>query len=194
MKLNGTLSPGSVLWTVFVSITDVQSFALTFAGVGKAFAAWMWSSENKVARLVIATTSGDIVNQTSELYKNLVEAIDKCKDPLVHITIEGFTKKIFNIVANIVLSPERKSEDVFFKIRGILQDQFSFESLNFYETISVSKVMAVIQRVEGVIGVDIDCLYVVGEKCKQNDVIPPSTLNMIVEIFLKLASLIEPCP
>ncbi len=157
-----------------VSITDVQNFALAFAGVGKSYAAWMRSSENKVARLVIATASGDIVNQTSELYKNLVEAIDKCKDPLVHITIEGFTKKIFNIVANIVLSPERKSEDVFFKIRGILQDQFSFESLNFYETISVSKVMAVIQRVEGVIGVDIDCLYLVGEKCKRNDVVPPS--------------------
>ena len=156
-----------------VSKTDVQNFALAFAGVGKALATWMWGSENKVARLVIATSSGEIVNQKSDLYKNLVEAMDKHKDPSVHITIEGFTKKIFNIVTNIVISPERKSEDVFFKIRDILQDQFSFESLNFNETISLSKVMAVIQRVEGVVGVDIDCLYIVGEKCKRNDVIPP---------------------
>ena len=54
--------------------------------------------------------------------------------------------------------------------------------------------MAVIQRVEGVVGVDIDCLYIVGEKCKRNDVIPP-TRNRTVEIFLKFGfSSLNPAP
>lgn len=158
-----------------ISMGDIQNFALAFAGVGKARAMWKRGSENKTARLIIASTSGDIINQKSDLYKNLIEAITRYKDPLVQVNIEGFEKKIFNIEANIVISAGRNSDDVFFKIRESLQHQFSFKSLNFYESISLSKVMAVIQGIDGVIGVDMDYFYVAGEERKRNDLIPPTT-------------------
>jgi phage-related baseplate assembly protein len=146
-----------------VSVKDFEYFARAFSGIGKAQAIWLWSGEKRIVHLTVAPALGEeVAGEESDLYKNLSKAIDSVKDPLIHVEIQSFKHKQFNVKANLLVAEDRDFEDVKKKVREALIDSFSFEKREFSQDVSLSEVMAVIQRVEGVIAVDIDYLYLFG--------------------------------
>lgn len=158
-----------------VSLKDVENFALAFAGIGKAQAIWIWDGEKRIVYLTVASATGDVVDEESDLYQNLTKAIDAYKDPQIQVKVKSFTKKLFNVEAKIAVAEDRDPEDVFLTIKETLQNEFSFESMQFGQSVTHSKVTSVIQGVEGVVAVDMDYLYIYGEESTLNNIITAST-------------------
>lgn len=158
-----------------VSLKDVENFALAFAGIGKAQAIWIWDGEKRIVYLTVASATGSVVDEESDLYQNLTKAIDAYKDPQIQVKVKSFTKKLFNVEAKIAVAEDRDPEDVFLTIKETLQNEFSFESMQFGQPVTHSKVMSVIQGVEGVVAVDMDYLYIYGEESTLNNIIAAST-------------------
>jgi hypothetical protein len=155
-----------------ISLKDAENFALAFAGVGKAQAIWIWDGEKKIVRLTIGSATGDIVDKECGLYQKLTDAINVYKDPLIQIRIESFTKRLFNVEANIAVAKDRRPEDIYSAIGESLQKKFSFDSRRFNQPVTLSEIMAAIQVIDGVVAVDLNYLYIYSEGAKFNDIIP----------------------
>ena len=62
------------------------------------------------------------------------------------------------IAANVRIDPDRRWEDLEPRIRTALYEAFDFESRRLGQDVFLSEVQATIQRVEGVLSVDVDTL------------------------------------
>ena len=62
------------------------------------------------------------------------------------------------IAANVRIDPDRRWEDVEPRIRTALCEAFDFESRRLGQDVLLSEVQATIQRVQGVLSVDVDTL------------------------------------
>jgi hypothetical protein len=143
-----------------VSPLDFENFALGFGGIGKAQALVLWNGEKKrIIHLTVGSVFGDPVKSNSDLYKNLKKAIDTHKDQSIPYQLSTFTKKLFNVKANVVVASDRMTEDMISKIEMSLRHTFSYFSRNFGQSVMKSEVIVAIQQVEGVIMVDVDQLF-----------------------------------
>jgi predicted phage baseplate assembly protein len=143
-----------------VSFTDCENFVRSFAGIGKAQATLINSSEKKTFVIVtIMSSIGQAIEPTSDLYKNLLEAIDAAKDPLIQIGLGSFNQKLFNIEAKILVAKDRRFENVKANVEAALYNVFSFNSRQFSQSVTLSEIIAIIEKVEGVVATDIDALY-----------------------------------
>jgi predicted phage baseplate assembly protein len=143
-----------------VSFTDCENFVRSFAGIGKAQATLINNSEKKIfVNVTIMSSTGQAVEPTSDLYRNLSEAIDAAKDPLIQIRLGSFNQKLFNVEARILVAKDRKFDNIKANVEGALYDAFSFNSRQFSQSVTLSEIIAVIEKVEGVVATDIDALY-----------------------------------
>ncbi len=144
-----------------VSVKDFEDFARGFAGIGKASATWLWDGEKRIVLLTVASAMEKEreVDENSSLYKHLIDAINSFKDPLIRVKVQSFKPKTFNINANLLIAPDRDIDVVKKNVMNALLDTFSFDKREFGQDVSLSEVMAVIQRVEGIVAVNIERLY-----------------------------------
>lgn len=142
-----------------VSLRDYQDFAGAFAGIGKALATWSLSGMKKCIYLTVAGSHGAPVEKESTLYRNLVSAIARRGMPGTPVTVVTYRSAFFKVTAQIRIHPDYQEEKVFRLIREELVNAFSFANRNFGQPVTYSEVVTVMQKVEGVLGVDIDLLY-----------------------------------
>jgi len=90
---------------------------------------------------------------------------------MIQFHLIKFNKKTFNIEAKILI--EKNLE--FKKIQSIIIDQlsakFSFEERQFGQNVTLGEIMSTIQKVKGVIAVDVDKLFETGRRPQLNDVV-----------------------
>jgi hypothetical protein len=154
-----------------VSLTDYENFASAFAGIVKAHATWIWSREERIIYLTIASEGASPVEATSELYKSLVGAINKFKDPTAKFQIGSFVLKLFNIQAGIFVTEGYTFENVKENVEESLINKFSFKARQFGQAVAASEIIATIQHVEGVEAVDLDYFYLSEEAFMMRDAI-----------------------
>jgi len=142
-----------------VSLTDYEIFTKSFAGIGKAQAIWIWDGLVKVVYITVASETEDLVNPASDLYVNLVKAINNYKDPVTRFRIGDPQIKTFNIDAAIIVSDGYDFEKVKVNVEEVLKTQFSFEAREFGQDVSIAEIFSAIQMVEGVATVDVNNLY-----------------------------------
>jgi hypothetical protein len=142
-----------------VSIKDYADFARGFAGVGKATAYEIEYEGERVMLVAVASSSGDTVDETDELYKNLKSAIESYKDPTARFILRSYNKMSFDVKAKILVSEDREFEDIQEDVKDALKEAFSFESRDFGQAVPLSEVVSIIQGVEGVEAVDVESLY-----------------------------------
>ena len=80
-----------------VSLQDYEDFARTFSGIGKAQAVALWSGEHHLVHLTIAGADGKPVDPASDLYENLVDAMDAVRDPAQMVRVDQFDSLLFNL-------------------------------------------------------------------------------------------------
>ena len=145
-----------------VSLRDFEHFVRSFAGIGKAQAVSIPLGQSKVVQITIASSSGSGVDRGSELFKNLIKAIDAMRDPVARVRervfVDSFQLQTFSLEAGVLIDPRRVAEEVLARVESDLRRTFSFENRNFGEFVTAAEVLAVIQAVEGVIAVDLDKL------------------------------------
>jgi predicted phage baseplate assembly protein len=142
-----------------VSLQDFEDFARAFRGIGKAQVLLLWNGEQQVVHITIAAANGDTVNPQSDLYINLLRAIEAARDPLQRVCIGGYTRRLFRVAAKIRIDSRQLKEEVFAAVKTTLREAFAFERRAFGQPVTAAEVISVIQNVPGVIAVDLDMLY-----------------------------------
>jgi hypothetical protein len=141
-----------------VSLTDFEGFARAFAGIGKALAVALWNGEQRLVHVTVAAANGDEISPTSELYTNLVRAIDAAREPGQQVRVTSYERRTFGLTAGVLVDPRYVVEDVKARIRDDLLDAFGFEKRGLGQPVAAAEVVKVIQDVEGVDAVDLDQL------------------------------------
>ncbi len=141
-----------------VSLTDFEGFARAFAGIGKALAVALWHGEQRLVHITVAAANGDEVSPASELYTNLVRAIDAAREPGQQVMVASCERRTFGLTASVLLDHRYVVEDVETRIREDLLDAFGFERRGLGRPVAAAEVVRVIQDVQGVDAVDLDQL------------------------------------
>jgi hypothetical protein len=145
-----------------VSLRDYEDFARTFSGIAKALATWTWNTHTRGVFITVAGIDGATVADDAPLHGNLVSAILQSGDPHVPITIKSYRSVTFKLLANVKIDPLYIEANVLAAIETALRSNFSFAARGFGQPVTLSEVFAVMQKVAGVVAVDINKLYRTG--------------------------------
>jgi len=139
-----------------VSLSDFEDFANAFAGIGKAQATCMWDGEQPLVHITVAGADGGPVTPTSDLYRNLIDGIDAARHPDHRVKVDSYKPLTFNVKAKVRVDGSYIVEDVLASVKAALKNTFSFEKRWFGQAVTPSEVLAVMQRIQGVIAVDLE--------------------------------------
>jgi hypothetical protein len=141
-----------------VSVRDYADFSRTFAGIGKASAAALSDGRRRLVHVTIAGADDIPIEETSDLYKNLLIALRDFGDPRQPVALAMRELLPLVISANVRVLPDYVWESVAPQIREALLDAFGFSRRDLGQDVTPSEVIAAIQGVRGVEYVDLDVL------------------------------------
>ncbi len=152
-----------------VSLQDYEDYSRSFAGIRKARAVTI--SQQGVAQIYItlAGPNGALVEPASKTYKNLLAALRNSGDPYVQFSLLSYRPAYFKLDAELSVHPDYSNELVMQSVHWTLRETFCFDARDFNQAVHLSEVISTIQRVEGVIAVDVNYLY----RSDANPVSPP---------------------
>lgn len=146
-----------------VSTQDYADFASTFAGIGKASAVALTDGRREVVHLTIAGVDDIPIDESSDLYRNLRQALHQFGDPYQPIQIDMRQRKLLIISAKVRLLADYLWESVAPQIRAAVVAAFSFDRRDLGQDVVLSELMSIMQKVAGVAYVDVDVLDAVAE-------------------------------
>ncbi|WP_233260116.1 putative baseplate assembly protein [Luteibacter sp. OK325] len=135
-----------------VSVADYADFARTFGGVGKASAVKLGG---KV--WVTIAGAGDVpIDETSDLYVNLLQAMQRYGDPSLSVGLNVRELLALTLSAKIGLLDDFTWDAIEPVLRARLLERFGFERRELAKGIYLSEIIACMQGVRGVAWVDMD--------------------------------------
>jgi predicted phage baseplate assembly protein len=146
-----------------VSTQDYADFARTFAGIGKASAKELSNGRQSIVHVTIAGADDIPIDQNSDLYRNLLQALKQQGDPYQPIRLVLRELMVLILVAKVKVLPDYLWEFVEPKIRSVLLNTFSFEQRELGQGISLSEIISTIQKIPGVDFVDVDIFDSISE-------------------------------
>ena len=144
-----------------VSLQDFEDYARAFAGISKAKSVWVWENTKKAVHITIAGEDGAEVPESSLLYTNLKESIEDNLSQKTSFTIENYLPKYFTFTGSLKVDPRYEFDKVHEEIVRTIRDQYSFENREFGQSVALSELIGFIHRIDGVVSVDIDTLYII---------------------------------
>lgn len=142
-----------------VSLRDYEDFARAFTGVAKALATWTWNGHQRGVFVTIAGAGGKAIADGSLTHTNLLSAMLQAGDPTVPLRAKSYTPAFFRLSGNLSIDPAHLPDKVLAAVEAELRAAFSFDARDFGQPVPKSEVIATIQRVEGVLAVDLDELH-----------------------------------
>ena len=137
-----------------VSLQDYEDFARARNGVSKALATWTWDGHRLGVFLTLAGPGGAPVAPSETLLK----ALRGAGRTHVPLRVESYRGRTFRVDAGLRVRPDFASR-VIRDAEEALRSRFSFEARSFGQPVMLSEVIAVLQDVEGVLGVDVNKLH-----------------------------------
>ena len=133
-----------------VSVQDYADFARGFAGIGKAASIKLPGPGGEFVHVTVAGIDDEPIDESSDLFGNLVEALRDFGDP--HLPIRAQVREALSLViqARIVLLPDYAWEDVEPRVRSALLDRFGFQARDLAQPLFQSGIIGVVQGVRGV--------------------------------------------
>ena len=133
-----------------VSVQDYADFACSFAGIGKATAIKLPGPGGDFVHVTIAGIGDIPIDTTSDLYRNLVEALHDFGDPHLPIRVDIRNALSLVIQASVSLQPDYAWDDVQPQIQAALNCRFGFQARGLGQPVFGSEIIGVIQGVAGV--------------------------------------------
>ncbi|WP_124948159.1 putative baseplate assembly protein [Sulfurirhabdus autotrophica] len=146
-----------------VSTPDYADFSRTFGGVGKATSARLTNGRQERVHVTIAGVDDIPIDETSDLYRNLFDALHRFGDQYLPITLAVRERLALVISANIRVHPDYQWETLEPKVRGALIDAFSFNNVDLGQDLLLADAIKTIQAVPGVVYVDVDVFDTISE-------------------------------
>lgn len=171
-----------------VSREDYEDFAAAFAGIGKAQSVELWSGEHKLVHLTIAGEDGKPITD-SDFLKNFMDALDEVRDPTQLIKVDTFSQFLFNLKVNLAVDSRYVVKDVFTEVEAALAEAFSFPKRGFGQGVTTAEVITIIQKIKGVIFVDIESLYLSSDSEDLNQILTTNIAH-VENNLIELAQLL----
>ena len=166
-----------------ISLRDYEYFIGGFSGIGKAKATALAIREGySMVQVTIAGRDGDPVASDSNLYNQIIEAVDAARDPTLRVgggsasefSLNSYQRRLFNIAAKLWIDPQYLASAVIPEVEKVLQEAFAFEARAFAQDVTAAEIVTLIQSVPGVDGVDLDALYLEGSDRQINQILEAS--------------------
>lgn len=154
VRANASL--GVMAFDRVVSVQDYEDFARSFAGIGKARAELLRHGRQQFIHLTIAGIEDGPIDQDSDLYNHLIEALRKHGDPRHQFAIASRELLVLVLSAKVAVHPDCQWITVEQQVRTTLLEQFSFPKRALGQDAFLSEVISTIQNVRGVHSVDVD--------------------------------------
>lgn len=145
-----------------VSVRDFERYTQIFPGIAKARADLLWDGENRLAFVTVALEGDAVFSAESEGIRNLNSSLRQYGDPFFPFAVSGYRKRLFRGAARIAIETGRVFEDVRLACVAAIETAYSFEAGVLARSVAASAVIAALQAVPGVAGVDLDSLYLDG--------------------------------
>lgn len=139
-----------------VSLADFEDFARTFGGIGKARAEWLWAGSQRLVHVTVAGPDGAEPSPT--VRGSLVEAMNRARAPHQPARVSPFSPLFFSLSASLKIDPDYERESVLAAAEEALRAAFSFRYRQFGQRAAKAEVIATLERVDGVLAVDLDTL------------------------------------
>jgi len=164
-----------------VSLQDYEDFAFTFPGIAKALATWTVDSGVRGVFLTVSGPKGDPIEEHSDTFKNLQEAIGHYGDPLVPLKVASGVQATFKVKANLQIHDDYLvlQDKVKAAVEEAMRYHFSFEARRFGQSVARSEVIAVMQNIKGVVAVDLDAFYRSDDQDANSGAYPPSRVQLL---------------
>lgn len=142
-----------------VSLQDYEDYSRSFAGIRKARAVAV--SHQGVPRIYItlAGPDGALIEPSTTTYKNLLSSLKNSGDPYTQFSLLSYRPAYFKLDAELYIHADHIADSVIEAARLALREKFSFDARAFNQAVHLSAVISTLQKVEGVIAVDVNHLY-----------------------------------
>lgn len=145
-----------------VSTSDYADFARRFAGIGKAEAARFSDGRREIVQVTVAGADDIPIEETSELYNNLLAALRQYGDPQLPVKLALRERGVLLLAAQVCLLPGYQWEAVQPSLRAALFAAFSFQSIELGQDLLQSDAVRIMQATRGVDYVAVDRFDVAG--------------------------------
>jgi hypothetical protein len=173
-----------------VSVQDYEDFSRTYAGIGKASAVELSDGRRQVVHVTIAGADDIPIDENSDLFRNLRQALHDFGDPFQPIELAVRELMLIVISANVRIQPDYQWELLVADLRTALLDAFSFGRRELGQDVLLSTAISVMQKVRGVAYVDVDVLAGIPEKKLDNGerrLLTPDEITEAVNEFIEKA-------
>jgi predicted phage baseplate assembly protein len=133
-----------------VSIEDYGNFSRTFAGVGKASSERISDGRRQLVEVTIAGVEDAPIDTTSDLYQNLVIALQQYGDPATPIRVDVRELVMLVTSVNINIETDYQWDPVATAVRAEILDHFGFDKRCFGQPALLCELIALIQGIDGV--------------------------------------------
>ncbi len=163
-----------------ISLRDYEYFIGSFSGIGKAKATALTIKESySMVQVTIAGRNGDSVAADSNLYTQILEAVEAARDPTLRVgggsasefSLNSYQRLLFNIEAKLWIDPQYLASAVIPEVEKALQEAFAFEVRAFAQNVTAAEIVTLIQSINGVDGADLDALYLEGRDRQLNQIL-----------------------
>lgn len=163
-----------------VSTQDYADFARTFGGIGKATAARLTDGRKQLVHVTIAGAEDIPIEETSDLYRNLRDALLRYGDPHLPIVLKVRHRLALVVSAKVRIHPDYLWEALEPKIRQAMLDAFGFEKLELGEDLLLAEAIRVIQGVRGATYVDVDVFDTISESALVKGITEPAAVSLML--------------
>lgn len=139
-----------------VSVRDYADFTRRFAGIAKAKVLRTSDGVQQIVQLTIAGVDDAPIDRSSDLYRNLLEALHRWGDAELPLRVDPRDLKALVLSANVRLLPDFDWEAVAPVLRDALLETFGFARRALGQPALLCEAIATLQRVRGVSHVDVD--------------------------------------
>jgi hypothetical protein len=143
-----------------VSVGDVEDFARTFAGIGKAQSRLLWNGSAQIVQLTVGGADGKPISADADLLAKLTSSLLFNADPslVLRVPIDTFVEHDFSLTLALDIDPRFIADDVRTAVATLLAQSFSFAKRDFGQPVSEAEVVALVQTVPGVIASNVVAL------------------------------------
>lgn len=142
-----------------VSLLDYEDFARGYPGIAKALATWTWDGRRRGVLLTVAGPEGALIEEEGIAWPGLLSSLVGAGDPHVPLRLRTHRPVGFVLTASLAVAPDYLPEKVVTDVETALLAAFSFDARQLGQAVALSEVLAVMQAIPGVLGVDVDRLH-----------------------------------
>jgi hypothetical protein len=145
----------TTLFDRLVSESDYEHFAAAFAGVAKAKSRWLNLPGGRRLCLTVSGVPEAPLDPAGELFANLAASFHRRGDPRLPVQLVEHRVAPLQLTAAVMIDPDYLWEQVEPAVRAAVFSAFGFPARDLGAPFELSPLVACIQRVKGVVAVDV---------------------------------------